>query len=84
MELIKTEMIISTRKKLIDAIRKSDNEELLEELFQYVSHENDLHPPYRLSQDQKTAIDMAREQYEKGDFLSDEDADKDIESWIGE
>jgi hypothetical protein len=71
------------RKKLIDAIRKSDIEELLEELFQYVSHENDLHPSYRLSQDQKTAIDMAREQYERAIFVGRR-CDKDSESWVGE
>jgi hypothetical protein len=69
--------------KLIDKIRETKNEYLLEE----ISHLFELQEPetkYHLNQDQKKAIEEGREQIKNDQFLTDDDANKDIDEWLNQ
>lgn len=81
----KKDMVISElKKRLIDKIRKTDNEDLLQEILRLLepgSEENDL---YELSDGQRNAINEGREQIERGQFLTDAQANKEIEEWLSD
>ena len=38
--------------------------------------------PYVLTIEQQNAVNEALDQYEKGQYISDEDADKEISQWL--
>lgn len=67
--------------RLIDKIRETKNESLLEE----ISHLFELQEPqtvYQLNPDQKQAIEEARKQIKNDQFLTDDDVNKDIDEWL--
>ena len=70
------------KKRLIDKIQKTDNENLLEEAFRLLQLESEDMEVYKLSADQKNAVNEARQQIKNGQFLTDDDANKDIEEWL--
>jgi hypothetical protein len=71
------------KKRLIDKIQKTDNENLLEEAFRLLQLESEDIEIYKLSDEQKSAVNEAREQIKRGEFLTDDEADKDIDEWLG-
>ncbi|MBI6115733.1 hypothetical protein [Salegentibacter maritimus] len=70
------------REKLIREINLSDNKNLLEELYRYLNRENRTQKSYNLSDEQKLAIEEAREQINKGDYLTSEEANQEIDEWL--
>lgn len=69
------------KEKLIDKIRKTDDEALLEEISNLI----ELQEPdsiYVLNSHQKKAIEEAKDQISKGEFLSNEEADNTIDEWL--
>jgi hypothetical protein len=71
----------SLKEKLIDKIRQTADEALLEEISNLI----ELQEPdsiYVLNSDQKKAIEEAKEQISKGDFISNEEADNHIDEWL--
>lgn len=70
------------REKLIREINSSDNKNLLEELYRYLNRENRTQKSYNLSDEQKLAIEEAREQINKGDYLTSEEANQEIDEWL--
>ena len=75
-------MVISElKKRLIDKIQKTDNENLLEEAFRLLQLEGENMEVHKLSEDQKNAVNEARQQIKNGQFLTDDEANKDIDEW---
>lgn len=70
------------KKRLIDKIQKTDNESLLEEAFRLLQLESEDIEVYKLSDEQKSAVNEAREQIKRGEFLTDDEANKDIDEWL--
>lgn len=70
------------KKRLIDKIQKTDNENLLEEAFRLLQLESEDIEIYKLSDEQKSAVNEAREQIKRGEFLTDDEANKDIDEWL--
>jgi hypothetical protein len=70
------------RKRLIDKIQKTDNENILKEAYRLLELETEDIEIYKLSDDQKKAISEARKQIEKGQFLTNDQADKEIDEWL--
>jgi hypothetical protein len=70
------------KKRLIDKIQKTDNENLLEEAFRLLQLESEDIEVYKLSDEQKSAVNEAREQIKRGEFLTDDEANKDIDEWL--
>ena len=73
---------VELRKKLIEQIKLSENKSLLEELYHFLSQENEIHEVYKLNEEQKSAIKEARNQVQNGEFLTNEQADHETEQWL--
>jgi len=73
---------LDLRKRLIEKIQKTDNESLLKEVYRLLELETEDIEVYKLSEDQKDAINEARQQIKKGQFLTNDQADKEIDEWL--
>jgi len=73
---------IELRNRVIDKIRKIENEDLLNEVNRLIEIETSDIEVYKFSNEQKTAIEEAENQIKNGEFLTDEEATKDIEEWL--
>lgn len=73
---------IELRKKLIEKINTTENDDLLEEAYRLLEIESEDLEIYKLSNAQMMAIAEARNQFKNGQFLTDEEADKEINEWL--
>ena len=73
---------IELRKQLIDKIQKTEDNKILEEVYRLLELESDDIEIYKLNADQKKGISEAREQIKNGQYLTEEQANKDIDEWL--
>ena len=73
---------IELKEKLINSINKTDNEELLHEVYRLLEIENDDIEIYKLSDEQRAAIALAQQQIKNGEFVTNQEADNEIEEWL--
>jgi hypothetical protein len=78
---------MSTKKlkeKIIEEIEKTENESLLAEVYRLFNLEasDDDKEIYTLSNDQKEAVTEAQDQIKNGQFLTNEEANKEIDEWL--
>lgn len=73
---------IEIKKKLINEINLSKNKNLLEEFYHFLNLENEIQQIYKLNMEQKSAIVEAREQIKNGDYLTNEQANEEIDEWL--
>ena len=73
---------IELRKRLIEKIQKTENDNLLEEAYRLLELETKDIEIYKLNEDQKKAISEARLQIKNGQFLTDELANREIDEWL--
>ena len=72
------------KKRLIDEITSLDNRELLEELYRFLNLEKKIEKVYKLNEEQESAVAEAREQIRNGDYLTNDDANDEIDKWLEE
>ncbi len=70
------------RKQLIDKINKIENLELLEEANSLLSTEINNNVVYEFSDSQKERINESLMQIKNGSFLSEIEANKEIDEWL--
>ena len=70
------------RKKLIEKINETKDENLLEEAYRLLEMEADNLEVYKLSLEQKNVVHESQEQIKKGEFLSNEQSDREIDEWL--
>jgi hypothetical protein len=68
--------------KLIKRINQSKDNRLLEEMYRLLTNEDADTDILELNAEQKEAIEKAQQQYRDGQFLSQEQADKEIDEWL--
>lgn len=68
--------------KVIDKINELDNDGLLIDLIRLIEDSSDDSEIYRLSDNHKKAIITAIDQIEKGDYLTNEQSNKQIDEWL--
>ncbi len=73
---------VELRKRLIDKIQKTENGTLLEEAFRLLELESDDIEIYKLNSDQKNAVNEARHQIKNGRFLTNDQANNEIDEWL--
>ncbi len=73
---------IQDKEKLIQKIKNIENQDLIEEINRLIDIEFD-DTPYLTNEDQKKAIQEARAQINNGDIINGDQADKEIDEWIG-
>jgi predicted transcriptional regulator len=71
------------KKRLMHKIDQSDNNELLEEMYRLIANEEADIGVYELSEEQIKAVEEGQLQYKNGEFLTEDQADKDIDEWLG-
>lgn len=71
------------KKRLIREINQTQNNELLEEMYRLITNEETDESIYELSDAQINAIEEAQLQFKNGQFINDEQADNEIEEWLG-
>lgn len=69
------------RKKLIAQINMSNNDSLLEEMYNFLNRDNDT-DLFKLSEDQKNAIAEARQQVRDGHFFTNDQVNEATEEWL--
>lgn len=72
------------KKKLINEINISKNKNLLEEFYRFLNLENEIQETYKLNREQNSAVAEAREQIKNGDYLTNEQANQEIDEWLKE
>lgn len=70
------------KERLIDKIRSIDNEGILAEAYRLLGAESDIQDPYILSREQLDAIEEARTQIKNGNYLTHNQANKEIDEWL--
>ncbi len=75
--------VLEIKKRLIKRINHTDNSELLEEMFRLIENEEADLTVYELSAAQKRTIEEAQDQYKKGETLTNEQANSEIDEWLG-
>jgi len=75
--------VFELKKRLIRKINQTENSGILEEMYRLIVNEETDSSVYQLSDDQKNAIEEAQQQFKNGQFLNSEQADKDVEEWLG-
>jgi hypothetical protein len=73
---------IEIKKKLINEINLSKNKNLLEEFYRFLNLENEIEETYKLNAEQKSAVNEAREQIKNGEYLTNEQANQEIDEWL--
>jgi hypothetical protein len=73
---------IELKEKLINSINKTDNEELLHEVYRLLEIENEDIEVYKLSDEQRMAISISQQQIKNGEFLTNQEADNEIDEWL--
>ena len=73
---------IELKEKLINSINKTDNEELLHEMYRLLEIENEDIEVYKLSDEQRKAISISQQQIKNGEFITNQEADNEIEEWL--
>lgn len=68
--------------KLITRINQSKDNRLLEEMYRLLTNEDADTDILELNAGQQEAIEKAQKQYRNGQFLSEEQADKEIGKWL--
>ncbi|MET7255931.1 hypothetical protein [Dyadobacter fermentans] len=70
------------KERLIDRIKEIDDEDILAEAYRLLGTDPDLEEPYQLNSEQKTVIDEARTQIKNGNYLTHNQANKEIDEWL--
>ncbi len=73
---------IELRKLLIEKIKLTDDDKLLEEASRLLEVEIEESDIYILNGKQKEAIEQGRKQISKGEYLTDEESNKEIDEWL--
>jgi hypothetical protein len=76
--------VIELKKRLIGKINNTNNNEILEEMYRLIENEETDLSVYKLSTEQNSAIEEAQDQYRKRNIMTNEQADKEIDEWLGE
>ena len=74
---------IELRKLLIEKIQVTEDDKLLEEAYRLLEVDiEESADVYVLNDQQKEAIDQARKQIKEGQFLTDEESNRQIDEWL--
>jgi len=73
---------IELKKRLIEKIRLTDDKMLLEEAYRLLEANTDETDHYILNDGQKNILEESRVEIKTGKYLTNDDANKEIEGWF--
>lgn len=74
--------MIDLKERLIKKIKQTTDPEVLQEVYRLLEIQFDDQEIYQLSDDQKSVVNEAQQQIKKGEFLTNEKANQEIEEWL--
>ncbi len=74
---------LELKQRLIRKINETEDSEILEEMYRLILNEDKDNSRYELTNDQKHAVEEGHAQFKDGLFLNSEQADKEMEEWLG-
>jgi preprotein translocase subunit Sec63 len=74
--------MVDLKQELIKRIQETTDQGRLEEIYRLLEINFDDQEVYKLSTEQKSAIEEAQKQIGNGEFLSDEQANEEVEEWL--
>ena len=74
--------VVELKEKLIAKINSTNDVELLDELSWIIDVEEPSREPYKMSQGEIDAVREGLEQIKNGQYVSDEEANSQIEEWL--
>lgn len=74
--------ITELQKRLIHKIQNTKDDRILEEAYRLLEIESDNSEPYPLTEEQKSVVQKAKIQINNGQFLTDEQANNEIDEWL--
>jgi hypothetical protein len=75
---------LELKKKLIKRINNIEDELLLQEVSRLIDTGDDESDIYYFTKEESDAVEEARKQYERGEYLSNEEANKLFDEWLDE
>jgi len=75
---------IELKKKLIKQINNIEDELLLQEMSRLIDIQEDDSDIYYFTKEERDAVEEARKQYGRGEYLSNQEANKLFDEWSGE
>lgn len=73
---------IELKNKIINKVRQVNDEEVLNEIYKLLDDTLEDTEIMMLSENHKNAIEVAKEQIEKGEYYTNEQANKEIGKWL--
>jgi len=73
---------IELKHKVIDKVNQLEDDNVLNDLIRLIEDGFDDNELYMLSDHHKNAINLAIDQIEKGDYLTHEQSNKQIDEWL--
>ena len=74
--------VIELRKKIMERVSSIENEEILKEIYDIIGAEADLEPVYKLTGEEKNAIEAGLKDLRKGRVVSSAKANQLIQEWL--
>jgi hypothetical protein len=68
---------------LIHKIKQTEELEKLEEMYRLIANQETDGNIYILSDEQRRAVEEGQQQFKNGQFLKSQQADNEIEKWLG-
>ena len=75
---------IELKSKLLEEIKNSEDYQVLEEVYKLLNLESESFEVFKFSETQEKSILKAKQQIKNGDFLTEEEANKEIDKWLEE
>ena len=75
---------IDLKSKLLEEIKNSEDYQVLEEVYKLLNLESEIFEVFKFSERQEKSILKAKQQIKNGDFLTEEEANKEIDKWLEE
>jgi predicted house-cleaning noncanonical NTP pyrophosphatase (MazG superfamily) len=73
---------IELKERLIEKIQTTSDSDILEEVYRLLEIEQNDTAIFYFNDEQKKQIDTAQKQVQKGQYLSNLEADKEIDQWL--
>lgn len=73
---------IELKEQIASKLQITNDNDILEAMLRLLEFETNETEVYMLSEDQKQAIEISREQIKQGEFYTEEEADKITEQWL--
>ncbi len=82
MKLKCTLTTIELKEQIASKLQITNDNDILEAMLRLLEFETNETEVYMMSEDQKQAIEISREQIKQGEFYTEEEADKITEQWL--